>query len=170
MNDFLLTVLSTAGNLESLIDSKPTERGNVLSRFIGLEIKEKENLFNENIDNRKNLKQLEVELVKNNKFRDGLISKKFVDIDIEIQKVNPRLVNESLEENNLNLENLNSKLKAYGDKEIPEEVDLEFLDLKTKDRDGTLHKKIQNTTNLKSLNKTLKNLIESEICPTCKQL
>ena len=30
-------------------------------------------------------------------------------------------------------------------------------------------KKIQNTTNLKSLNKTLKNLIESEICPTCKQ-
>jgi len=207
MNDFLLTVLSTAGNLESLIDSKPTERGNVLSRFIGLEIlkdkeatckqmysewskklisnvynveelkqgikkenKEKENLFNENIDNGKNLKQLEVELVKNNKFRDGLISKKFVDIDIEIQKVNPRLVNESLEENNLNLENLNSKLKAYGDKEIPEEVDLEFLDLKTKDRDGTLHKKIQNTTNLKSLNKTLKNLIESEICPTCKQL
>jgi len=43
MNDFLLTVLSTAGNLESLIESKPTERGNVLSRFIGLEIlKDKE--------------------------------------------------------------------------------------------------------------------------------
>ena len=38
MNDFLLTVLSTAGNLESLIESKPTERGNVLSRFIGLEV------------------------------------------------------------------------------------------------------------------------------------
>ena len=43
MNDFLLTVLTTAGNLESLIESKPTERGNVLSRFIGLEVlKEKE--------------------------------------------------------------------------------------------------------------------------------
>jgi hypothetical protein len=38
MNDFLLTVLTTAGNLESLIDSKPTERGDVLSRFIGLEL------------------------------------------------------------------------------------------------------------------------------------
>ena len=38
MNDFLLTVLTTAGNLESLIESKPTERGNVLSRFIGLEV------------------------------------------------------------------------------------------------------------------------------------
>ena len=44
MNDFLLTVLSTAGNLESLIDSKPTERGDILSRFIGLEVlKDKEN-------------------------------------------------------------------------------------------------------------------------------
>ncbi len=43
MNDFLLTVLSTASNLESLIESKPTERGNVLSRFIGLEVlKDKE--------------------------------------------------------------------------------------------------------------------------------
>ena len=43
MNDFLLTVLTTSGNLESLIESKPTERGNVLSRFIGLEtLKEKE--------------------------------------------------------------------------------------------------------------------------------
>ena len=43
MNDFLLTVLSTAGNLETLIDSKPTERGDVLSRFIGLEVlKDKE--------------------------------------------------------------------------------------------------------------------------------
>ena len=43
MNDFLLTVLTTSGNLESLIESKPTERGNILSRFIGLEVlKEKE--------------------------------------------------------------------------------------------------------------------------------
>lgn len=45
MNDFLLTVLTTAGNLESLIESKPTERGNILSRFVGLEIlKDKESI------------------------------------------------------------------------------------------------------------------------------
>ncbi len=206
MNDFLLTVLSTAGNLESLIESKPTERGNVLSRFIGLEVlKDKEatckkmysewskklisNVYNveelkqdikkekqekitlseKNIENQKKLNKIEIELVENNKTRDKLIGKKFLDIDIEIQKVNPRLVKESLDENNLNLLSLDLKLKAYGDKEIPEEVDLEVLNIKTKDRDKTLHKKIQNTTNLKSLNKTLKNLIESEICPTCKQ-
>ena len=37
MNDFLTTILTTASNLEELIDSKPTARGQVLSRFLGLD-------------------------------------------------------------------------------------------------------------------------------------
>jgi DNA repair exonuclease SbcCD ATPase subunit len=41
--DFLMTILTTATNLEELIDSKPTARGQVLSRFMGLEfLKKKE--------------------------------------------------------------------------------------------------------------------------------
>ena len=41
--DFLMTILTTATNLEDLIDSKPTARGQVLSRFMGLEfLKKKE--------------------------------------------------------------------------------------------------------------------------------
>jgi DNA repair exonuclease SbcCD ATPase subunit len=41
--DFLMTILTTATNLEELIDSKPTARGQVLSRFMGLDfIKRKE--------------------------------------------------------------------------------------------------------------------------------
>jgi len=52
VDDFLLTILTTGSNLESLIESKPTERGNILFRFIGLEtLKEKEkickDMFNE---------------------------------------------------------------------------------------------------------------------------
>lgn len=35
--DFLMTILTTATNLEDLIDSKPTARGQVLSRFMGLD-------------------------------------------------------------------------------------------------------------------------------------
>jgi len=43
MDDFLMTILTTASNLEELIDSKPTARGQVLSRFMGLEfLKRKE--------------------------------------------------------------------------------------------------------------------------------
>jgi len=37
MDDFLMTILTTASNLEELIDAKPTARGQVLSRFMGLE-------------------------------------------------------------------------------------------------------------------------------------
>jgi len=41
--DFLMTILTTATNLEELIESKPTARGQVLSRFMGLEfLKRKE--------------------------------------------------------------------------------------------------------------------------------
>jgi DNA repair exonuclease SbcCD ATPase subunit len=41
--DFLTTILTTATNLEDLLESKPTARGQVLSKFLGLEfIKKKE--------------------------------------------------------------------------------------------------------------------------------
>ena len=35
--DFLMTILTTATNLEELLEAKPTARGQVLSRFMGLE-------------------------------------------------------------------------------------------------------------------------------------
>ena len=45
MEDFLMTIVTTASNLEDLIDSKPTARGQVLSRFLGLEfLKRKEEI------------------------------------------------------------------------------------------------------------------------------
>jgi len=46
--DFLMTILTTGTNLEDLIDSKPTARGQVLSRFMGLEfLKRKEEIGKE---------------------------------------------------------------------------------------------------------------------------
>jgi DNA repair exonuclease SbcCD ATPase subunit len=43
MDDFLMTIVTTASNLEDLLESKPTARGQVLSRFLGLEfLKKKE--------------------------------------------------------------------------------------------------------------------------------
>ena len=45
VDDFLLTILTTGSNLESLIDAKPTERGNIFYRFIGLDLlREKEKI------------------------------------------------------------------------------------------------------------------------------
>ena len=51
-DDFLLTILTTGSNLDSLIDAKPTERGNIFYRFIGLELlREKEKLCKEMYSN-----------------------------------------------------------------------------------------------------------------------
>ena len=206
MNDFLLTVLTTASNLESLIESKPTERGNVLSRFIGLEVlkdkeilckemyskwsktlisnvyniedlkkdildetEEKNKLTKDNIIYDKDLKQYIAKLDKKNNLRDDLISKKVTDIDKEVQNVNPRLIEEKITEDNKILKNLNLKLKAYGDKEIPEEIDLELLRVTNNEKNELHIQTVKNKTNLNNLKNNLKNLIESEICPTCKQ-
>jgi DNA repair exonuclease SbcCD ATPase subunit len=76
LDDFLMTILTTSSNLEELIDSKPTARGQVLSRFMGLEfLKKKEEAAKEiysefsrgmlsNVYNTENLKQ-EIENCKN---------------------------------------------------------------------------------------------------------
>jgi DNA repair exonuclease SbcCD ATPase subunit len=46
--DFLMTILTTASNLEELLEAKPTARGQVLSRFMGLEfLKNKEEVAKE---------------------------------------------------------------------------------------------------------------------------
>ena len=48
IDDFLATILTTGNNLEDLLESKPTARGQLLSRFLGLEhLKKKEDLAKE---------------------------------------------------------------------------------------------------------------------------
>jgi DNA repair exonuclease SbcCD ATPase subunit len=47
--DFLMTILTTATNLEDLIDSKPTARGQVLSKFLGLDFLKKKEEFGKEI-------------------------------------------------------------------------------------------------------------------------
>jgi len=52
MDDFLMTILTTATNLEELIEAKPTARGQVLSRFLGLDsLKLKEDVTKEMTSN-----------------------------------------------------------------------------------------------------------------------
>ena len=206
MSDFLLTVLTTAGNLESLIETKPTERGNILSRFVGLETlkdkestakkmysewskkiisnlyniedlkhdikiltEEKNNLLELNVDNKILLTETKKLIQKRNEDRDNLLSSKSTDIDKKVENTNPRLVGEEISSETKLLDIMTNKLKIYGDNEMPEEVDLELIRNKTKNRDTVNTQNIKNQTNLKNLNKTLNNLIESEVCPMCKQ-
>lgn len=74
--DFLTTILCTGNNLEDLIDSKPTARGNILIKFLGLDlISSKENtaklIKNEwekkKISNYTNIPTLELTIENSNK-------------------------------------------------------------------------------------------------------
>ena len=206
MSDFLLTVLTTAGNLESLVESKPTERGNILSRFVGLEVLkdkeiavkkmysewtrtiisniyniedlkheiktvtlEKEQLLTNNIENNKTLQTTQSELNNKNDNKDILISQKSVDMDKNIENINPRLVGEEINSETRLLNTMNNKLSVYGVKDIPEDVNLEAIRSNTLERDNLKIKHVKDSTNLKNLEKSLNELIEAEFCPVCKQ-
>ena len=99
MDDFLMTIVTTASNLEDLIESKPTARGQVLSRFLGLEfLKKKEETGKElyssfskgmisNVYNTENLKQ-DITLSKE---EIGRLEGEITDSDSKIEDVDKRL-------------------------------------------------------------------------------
>ena len=132
--DFLMTILTTATNLEDLIDSKPTARGQVLSRFMGLEFLKKkedtgkeiytefsksmlsniyssEKLKTDNEEHTKKIKELNEEnvsqqgelikvqdrIIKGQEYRDGLLKKKYSDIDKEISLIQPSKIESDIE-------------------------------------------------------------------------
>jgi DNA repair exonuclease SbcCD ATPase subunit len=76
--DFLSTIMTTGNNLEQLIESKPTARGQILTKFMGLEsLRTKEeiakNIYNDwskkLISNTYNITQLEID---NGNYRDSV--------------------------------------------------------------------------------------------------
>jgi len=99
MDDFLMTIVTTASNLEDLLEAKPTARGQVLSRFLGLEfLKKKEETGKEifaefskgmmsNVYNTESLKQDNV----NNKEEITRLQDEIDDSETKIDDVNKRL-------------------------------------------------------------------------------
>ena len=99
MDDFLMTIVTTASNLEDLLEAKPTARGQVLSRFLGLEfLKKKEETGKEiysefskgmmsNVYNTESLKQ------DNDTSKESIqtLKNEIEDAKIKIEDVNKRL-------------------------------------------------------------------------------
>jgi DNA repair exonuclease SbcCD ATPase subunit len=101
MEDFLMTIVTTASNLEDLLEAKPTARGQVLSRFLGLEfLKKKEETGKEiysefsrgmvsNVYNTESLKQDNInsgEEIGIMKDEINQMSKNISDVDARLQK------------------------------------------------------------------------------------
>ena len=101
MDDFLMTIVTTASNLEDLLEAKPTARGQVLSKFLGLEfLKKKEETGKEiysefsksmlsNVYNTETLKQTNDDSKTEIKRLEDEITdtgRKITDVDLRLQK------------------------------------------------------------------------------------
>jgi DNA repair exonuclease SbcCD ATPase subunit len=202
--DFLMTILTTATNLEELLESKPTARGQVLSRFMGLEfLKRKEevakeiysdfsksklsNLYNTEqlksdietfvseivnnkeqiVEYKKELNDIDTNIIKGKEYRDDMLKKKHTDIDNDIALMNP---NETQKE----IENLDIQKKSFNDKLLelkvvePENFYDEDEHDKVKDEHNKLNtEKIKLETHISEIEK-LKTSVEGGIkCQHC---
>jgi DNA repair exonuclease SbcCD ATPase subunit len=90
--DFLTTIVTTGNNLEQLIESKPTARGQILTKFMGLEsLRNKEEIAKEMynewsrklVSNTYNITQLEID---NETFKDSITNS-----ENEIERLNIEL-------------------------------------------------------------------------------
>lgn len=82
VDDFLLTIIATSDNLEELIHTLPTQKGKLLSKFIGLEvIEQKEEIVKE-------LKSAWAKNLKSDQHNSGDLTKEIKDLNVKIKDLN----------------------------------------------------------------------------------
>lgn len=204
--DFLTTIMTTGNNLEQLIESKPTARGQILTKFLGLEnLKTKEEIakgiFNDwskkLISNTYNIKQLEIDNVtyedsiinSENEIerlnielkrldvylkdleskRDEALSSRNNDIDPDLIKVNPTLLQREIDD----LIEQKRKSQANADSVDVKEPSEFFNEDEYEKLNGELNNLLiegrLNTDEIKRKESLIKQFEEGTICPTCKR-
>jgi len=148
-DDFMLTIVATAKNLEDLLETKPTQRGRLLTKFIGLEIIEKKEEINKGLmsdfkskmkSNVHNTKELEFEIddnlekIKENKILIKDNNSKLLKIDEEISEANSKkeiLLSEKYviddEVSNVNPKTLKDEIDALTEEGITKKKSLEDI-------------------------------------------
>lgn len=125
-SDFLTTIIATGENIEDLVHTKPTERGKIFTKFIGLEvIEDKETIAKElSSDFRKKMKGnvYDIETLKN---------------EISLHKENIKELKEKIDGEDQNLNGVNSKISELEEKKgeflsRKQEVDPKILKLNEK--------------------------------------
>ena len=100
-DDFMLTIVATSKNLEDLMETKPTQRGRLLTKFIGLEIIEKKEEINKGL-----MSEFK------SKMKSNLFNTKQLELDIEEYKRNISDNRISNKENNKNLSEVLEKINT----------------------------------------------------------
>lgn len=149
--DFLATIMTTGNNLEQLIESKPTARGQILTKFLGLEsLKVKEEIAKgihndwskKLISNTYNLKQLEID---NRTYKENIVNSTN---QIEINNLELNRLSNQLE----TLENRRDELLSARNNDIDPDL--------IKTNPITLQKDIDDLISLKSVSLTNANSVE----------
>lgn len=159
VNDFLLTIITDADNLENIIHTKPTEKGRILSRFIGLEIIED--------------KEIIVKEMKSG-WSKGLKSDVYniIDLKNEIETATSNIKNKksTIKENNIEIKGLESDIKISTEKkEIligkKIEIDDEVINLRIEDIDREVENIIEKGKKKKEDYETTKNSFDNMVEP-----
>ena len=159
VDDFLLTIIADADNLEDIIHTKPTEKGRILSRFIGLEIiEDKESIVKE----------------MKSKWSKGLKSNQYniTDLKLEIKKLkNETKENkDTIKENNIEIKGLVSEIKNATDKKetlISKKIDIDgkVINLRPEDIDREIEKIISEDKKKKEIYRTIKESFDGMVEP-----
>jgi DNA repair exonuclease SbcCD ATPase subunit len=194
VNDFLLTIITDGDNLETILHTKPTEKGRILSRFIGLEvIEDKETIVKEMKS--KWAKGLKSDIYNITELETNIKSNE-EQIQTNQESINKH--NEEIETLKLDIEVATKKKEDLIESKI--KIDTEVINLRPEDLDNEIKKitdtgkkkkaeydtikehndymKQQNSKFLEigkmglekdSIEKLIKNLEEGEYCTTCGQ-
>jgi DNA repair exonuclease SbcCD ATPase subunit len=119
--DFLSTIMTTGNNLEQLIESKPTARGQILTKFLGLEsLRNKEeiakNIYNDwskkLVSNTYNITQLEID---NTNYQDSITNS-----ENEIERLNLEL--QRLDKHSKELESRKDEILSSRNNDVDQEL------------------------------------------------
>ena len=99
-DDFMLTIVSTAKNLEDLIETKPTQRGRLLTKFIGLEVIEKKEDINRSL-----MSDFK------NKMKSNIYNTQQLEVDIENNLLTIEENKKLITQNETNLSEVNNKIE-----------------------------------------------------------
>lgn len=204
--DFLTTIMTTGNNLEQLIESKPTARGQILTKFLGLEsLRTKEEtakeIYNEwsrklvsntynitqlEIDNTNyqdsiinseneierlgiDLKRLDNDLKSLELRRDELLQSKNNDVDQELIRTNPTLLEREINEL-ISQKNISKKNADEVDVKEPSQyyVEEEHEKLNKQINDYLIKGKVT-SDDIGRKEKLIEQLEKGEVCPTCNR-
>lgn len=164
VNDFLLTIIADADNLEDIIHTKPTEKGRILSRFIGLEvIEDKETIVKE-------MKSKWAKGLKSDQYNVSELKKEIKDLKNLIDTKETEI-----KDNDISIKNIDLNIKTATDKKeilISKKVDIDddVINLTPKDIDDEIdrilkigkEKRLEYDKIKKSFNKMVEPIYDEE--------